>query len=227
MLFAQGVLKLINISAWIKDYKKALNLTFGNRVWFMGLQGSYARGEATIASDIDIVLILDKISADDIKIYNDMLDSLPNRNLVCGFLSGKEEILNWEPSDLFHLYYDTKPIIGNLDELLLKINAESIEKAIKIGVCNIYHGCVHNMLYTKDENILKSLYKSAVFVVQTICFKQTNKYISKQAELAKFVSENEKAIVETFIDLKANRKVEFKAMSELLFNWSKNWIDAL
>ena len=125
---------MINISAWIKDYTKALNLTFGNRVWFMGLQGSYARDEATNASDIDIVLILDKISADDIKIYNDMLDALPNRNLVCGFLSGKEEILNWEPSDLFHLYYDTKPIIGNLDELLLKINADSIEKAIKIGV---------------------------------------------------------------------------------------------
>ncbi len=218
---------MINISTWIKDYTKALNLTFGNRVWFMGLQGSYARDEATEASDIDIVLILDKISADDIKIYNDMLDTLPNRNLVCGFLCGKEEILNWEPSDLFHLYYDTKPLIGNLDELLLKINAESIEKAIKIGVCNIYHGCVHNMLYTKDENILKSLYKSAVFVVQTIYFKQTKNYIAKQSDLAKHVDENEKAIVETFIDLKANRKVEFEAMSELLFNWSKSWIDTL
>ena len=91
MLFTQGVLKLINISAWIKDYTKALNLTFGNRVWFMGLQGSYARDEATKASDIDIVLILDKISADDIKIYNDMLDSLPNRNLVWAFFPVKKK----------------------------------------------------------------------------------------------------------------------------------------
>ena len=62
----------------------------------MGLQGSYGRGEATEASDIDIVVILDKLSADDIQTYNSMLDTLPHRDLICGFLSGRDEIMNWE-----------------------------------------------------------------------------------------------------------------------------------
>jgi len=31
-----------------------LNETFANRVWFVGLQGSYARGEACDTSDIDV-----------------------------------------------------------------------------------------------------------------------------------------------------------------------------
>jgi hypothetical protein len=30
-----------------------------------------------------------------------MIDTLPNRELICGFLSGKDELINWEPSDLF------------------------------------------------------------------------------------------------------------------------------
>lgn len=47
-----------------------LNDTFGNRVWFVGLQGSYGRGEARDTSDIDVVVILDELSASDIGVYN-------------------------------------------------------------------------------------------------------------------------------------------------------------
>ena len=69
-------------------------------MWFIGLQGSYARGEATETSDIDVVFILDELRANDLKIYSDMLDALPNRELVCGFVSGKAELYGWESSDL-------------------------------------------------------------------------------------------------------------------------------
>ena len=153
-----------------------------------------------------------------------MLDSLPERELICGFLSGKNEILNWEPSDLFQFYYDTKPIKGSLDELLEKIDDSAIERAIKIGVCNIYHGCVHNMLYEKSEEILRGLYKAASFVVQAICFKENGKYIIRQKDLLEVVSEDEKRIVETFLYLKNGGTVDFDKMSENLFEWSKRSI---
>ena len=190
----------------------------------MGLQGSYGRGEATETSDIDTVVILDKLSSSDIKTYNEMLDTLPKRELICGFFSGKDEIANWEPSDLFQFYYDTKPIKGSLDELLERIDGSAINRAIKIGTCNIFHGCVHNMLYEKSEDILKGLYKSASFVVQAICFKESGKYITKQKDLLDNVSDDEKIIVETFIELKNGGRVEFDKMSEILFEWSKSHI---
>ena len=95
------VMNMIDITAWMHNFLQTLNETFGDRVWFVGLQGSYGRGEATEKSDIDTVVILDELSASDIKIYNDMLNTLPERKLLCGFLSGKAELLNWEPSDLF------------------------------------------------------------------------------------------------------------------------------
>ena len=215
---------MVDIKTWMDKFLLKLDETFGERVWFVGLQGSYCRGEATEKSDIDTVVILDELSALDIKIYNNMLDSLPERELICGFLSGKNEILNWEPSDLFQFYYDTKPIKGSLDELLEKIDDSAIERAIKIGVCNIFHGCVHNMLYEKSEEILRGLYKSASFVIQAICFKENGKYIILQKDLLEVVSEDEKRIVETFLYLKNDGTVEFDKMSENLFEWSKKRI---
>ena len=215
---------MIDITEWKRLFLQKLEETFGERVWFVGLQGSYSRGEETEKSDIDMVVILDEVTVSDIQIYNAMLDSLPHRELICGFLSGKKELLNWEPSDLFQFYYDTKPIKGSLDELLMRIDGEAVDRAIKIGACNIYHGCVHNMLYEKNEEILKGLYKAASFVVQAIYFKQTGTYIRHQSELSNAVSPEEKVIVDIFLSLKNGGTVDFSKMSEVLFEWAKKWI---
>ena len=215
---------MIDITAWMNDFLQKLNLTFENRVWFVGLQGSYGRGEARDTSDIDIVVILDELYAMDIQTYNDMLDTMSHRELICGFLSGKKEIINWESSDLFQFCHDTTPIKGSLDEVMALIDESAVNKAIKIGACNIFHGCVHNMLHEKSEDVLRGLYKSASFVVQAIAFKRTGKYIKHQSELRNIVSNDERVIVDTFLNLKNGGMVDFNLMSETLFDWSKKWI---
>ena len=212
---------MINITNWLDSFQLKLNEVFGNRVWFVGLQGSYGRGEATETSDIDVVVILDELSAADIEAYDAMLDTLNYRESVCGFLSGKNELLNWEPSDLFQFCYDTTQIKGSLDEVLSLVDEDAVSRAIKSGICNIYHGCVHNMLHEKSEDILRGLYKSASFVIQAIVFKQTGNYIKQQKELQLLASSNEKVIIDTFAYLKSGGKVDFIKMSESLFAWCK------
>lgn len=101
-----------SVDRWMKEYINEVEKRFFGRIWFLGLQGSYGRGEATDQSDIDVVLILDFVSAEDLDIYSKMLDTLPNRDKVCGFVSGKNELFSWEPSDLFQFYYDTAPHTG-------------------------------------------------------------------------------------------------------------------
>ncbi len=195
---------MIDMDAWLKNFLQTLNETFANRVWFVGLQGSYGRGEATETSDIDIVVILDELSALDIQTYNNMLDTLSHRELICGFLSGKKEILNWEPADLFQFCHDTTPIKGSLGEVLAVVDSNAVNRAIKIGACNVYHGCVHNMLHEKSEDILKGLYKSASFVVQAIAFKETENYIKHLSELRNVVTHEERTIIEIFLNLNRN-----------------------
>ena len=215
---------MIDITTWMQNFLQTLNETFRERVWFVGLQGSYARGEATETSDIDIVVILNELSALDIQIYNTMLDTLSNRELICGFLSGKEELMNWEPSDLFQFCHDTTPIKGSLDEVMAVVDESAVNRAIKIGVCNIFHGCVHNMLHEKSEDILRGLYKSASFVVQAIVFKQTGNYIKHQEELLTVATPNEQAIINTFLSLKKGSTVDFIPMPDALFVWAKQLI---
>ena len=215
---------MIDITLWLEVFLQKLNSTFAQRVWFVGLQGSYAREEADESSDIDLVVILDKVAPCDVALYGQMLDTLPHRDKLCGFFSGKQELVNWDVSDLFQFYYDTKPIQGSLGELLPLLDRDAVDRAIKLGACNIYHGCVHNMLHEKSNEILRGLYKSACFTVQAICFRQTGKFVSRHILLADSVAPEEAAIVDTFINMKAGKMTDFREASESLLCWTSKHI---
>lgn len=213
---------MIDLQHWLKQFTDELEKTFRERIWFVGLQGSYGRGEATEQSDIDVVVILDMLSVEDIKAYEMMLSKLPHRDLICGFVSGKDELMNWDTADLFQFYYDTTPIIGTLDELLPLIGSDAVRRAIKIGAGNLYHGCVHNMLHERSEDILKGLYKSAVFTVQAIYFLQSGNYIKQKSELVKLVKPAEAQILMNAEKIRNGISVDFEEMSETLFEWAKS-----
>ena len=211
---------MIDMKDWTEQFLTSLDACFGARVWFVGLQGSRGRGEAAEASDIDMVVILDELRAADITAYSAMLDRLPHRELSCGFLGGREEISRWEPSDLFQLYFDTTPIRGSLDALLPLLDDSAVERAIRIGACNIYHGCVHNMVHGKSDEVLRGLYKGASFVAQAIGYRQTGHYYRHQRDLREILSTNDQQVVDTFLKLKNGGAVDFDAMSRTLFEWA-------
>ena len=215
---------MVEIQPWMEQYLNALDNTFGQRIQFVGLQGSYGRGEATETSDIDVVLILDQVTGADIRVYGEMLDTLPQRDKICGFVSGKTEIMAWEASDLFQFYHDTTPARGSLDELLPLLDADAVNRAIKIGACNIYHGCVHNMLHEKSTEILQGLYKAAAYVVQAIYYQQTGCYIRQQEVLMGKVAPEEREILAGNARMKSGKECPFQQLSEQLHVWAAHWI---
>lgn len=212
---------MLDLEPWLERFAQSLRKTFGERVWFAGLQGSYARGEATDSSDIDLVVIPDALTAEDIASYGAMLDSLDHRELVCGFLSGKEELLHWEPSELFQFCRDTKPIIGSLDDVLALVKPGDIDRAILTGACGVYHACVHNMLYEKDEGILRNLYKTATFSIRATTYRRTGIYCSRLDELLQHASAADKEIVQSYLVMKNGTPVDFSSASRQLFAWAK------
>ena len=216
---------MVNIDLWLTEFQTGLDETFANRIYFLGLQGSYARGEATASSDLDVVVIFDELTPADLQAYGAMLDTLPHREKICGFVSGRRELESWDSADLFQFYHDTLPIRGSLDSLLPKLDAAAVNRAISMGVCGIYHGCVHNLLHGKDEEVLRGLYKSASFVAQAICYRETGRYIRRQSELRELLSGDDRRIVDTFLHLKSGGAVDFTGMSDLLFHWAKHWIE--
>ena len=53
---------MFDINTWLNIVIKKLQNEFEQRLLFVGLQGSYNRGEATQNSDIDLVVILENLS---------------------------------------------------------------------------------------------------------------------------------------------------------------------
>lgn len=128
-----------------------------------------------------------------------------------------------EASDLFQFYYDPTPIKGTLDTLLEKIDKQAVKRAIRIGVCTIYYVRVHNFIHEKSKDILRSLYKSTVFVLQAIWFLETGTYIKLRIELQKAINPPS-AVLTTAHELKSGASIQFEEMSEILLHWTKTVI---
>ncbi len=208
---------------WLENLVEEIKKGFENRIEFIGLQGSHGRGEASEESDIDIVIILDKVEIEDLKKYDEIISKMEDREKICGFISGKEELLSWEKADVFQFYYDTEPLVGNMDFLLTTIKKNDVRRAILVGSCNIYHMCGHNILHEKDLEILLSLSKAAFFVLQAKYYYETGRYIKKKADLLPKLSEQDRKILKMYMDIKKIENIteeQFLNYSAELFNWS-------
>ena len=68
---------MMEIENWMKQYCGAVRAAFGDRVRYIGLQGSRGRGEAGPDSDIDVVCILDSCSLQDLETYQAASSAVP------------------------------------------------------------------------------------------------------------------------------------------------------
>ncbi len=218
------------IEDWIDELVLKIKKEYGDRVTFIGLQGSYRRKEASDSSDIDIVVILNELTMQDLKKYREIISQMPYKEKACGFISGQSEILAWEKSDLFQLYYDTQPIYGSIDYLLPLIDKADVKCAIRIGACNLYHACCHNYIYKNSAEVLSALYKSAFFILQAKYFDETNQYISSKTELVNHLDGMDKEILNICIDrikLTAMDEADLALYYDQIISWSSNLITGM
>ena len=186
----------MDINIFMGSFKENLLRLFGDNLLFLGLQGSYGRGEAKETSDIDPVIILQQCGKDDILRYRAYIDTLPEKDILCGFISSIDELRAWESADRAQLILDTKPVYRDLAELCPRITSDDIRRAVQQGACAIYHASSHNILHARDWSVLPELYKSTRFTIRMKHYLQTGVYVSAFRELTAVVDEEEKAILE-------------------------------
>lgn len=209
---------MLNLQLWLTRFVEAVQSEFDGRIACIGLQGSRARGEATPQSDIDTVVILDKLSYADLQRYRQLLAKLERRELICGFISGRDELYHWSRSELFQFYHDTRPMMGSLDFIAPLISETDIRRAIHEGACGIYHACAHNALHERDIQALKALFKSAFFVLQARHYLAAGVYLSRREELLPALDGLDREILDAGMHpLGADALDE---LSEKLFRWS-------
>ncbi|MFQ8638205.1 MAG: nucleotidyltransferase domain-containing protein [Acutalibacteraceae bacterium] len=210
----------MDMQVWMKEFQEAVRAAFGERVVCIGLQGSRGRGEASVTSDIDAAVIFDRLCPDDLRRYDRAVSALPHRALLCGFVAGRAELERWDDADLFQFWFDTTPVYGSLDFLRPRITEAAAQRAVRMGACNLYHACAHNMLHEKSPEVLGALLKSAVFTVQAKHCCAHGAYIRQHRALCRAVSGADREIVETALAAKAGTALDFEKTSDLLFTWA-------
>lgn len=215
-----------DIAAWKDAYQSAVTEAFGERIVCAGLHGSRARNEARVDSDIDTVLILDQLTGDDLSAYRRLIQSLPEIALVCGFVSGRNELLHWDAGELVSFYFDTEPLIGNLDFVRPAVTPQAARRAVHTGACGIYHACCHSSVFGDESTNLTDLYKAAFFVLRAKHYSKTGTFIKRGADLLPLLSPYDQAILQTHL---AAKPQDFDSAgtfngAEALRAWSGNLI---
>ena len=82
---------MFNIEDYLCKLSHLLTHKFHSRLLYIGLQGSYLRGEATEDSDIDIMIVIDDLSVTDLDHYRAIIQSLGNYDKSCGFICSKKD----------------------------------------------------------------------------------------------------------------------------------------
>lgn len=214
------------MNKWLQQFKEKLLNEFGETIQFIGLQGSRARNEATENSDIDVVVIFDKLTMDKLKRYEVVVQTMPDRHLLCGFVGGVDDLDAWDKADLFTFVYDTKTVYGHLSISKTDITTEHVQKFVRSTAGNIYHMTLHNYLHGKSSEMIYGLFKNLRFAVQGKVFLQRNEFIAQLNELPAVTSGYDTVVIERLISLKNNAKVDLDRDTELLLAWSKETLAA-
>ena len=80
---------MLDAQTCMNDLAQRLRAAFGGRLIYLGLQGSYARGEADGQSDLDVMCVLEGLSTADLDAYGRIIRELrEQRGLTQEVLSG-------------------------------------------------------------------------------------------------------------------------------------------
>ena len=144
---------MLDIEDYLAQMIHSLRQSFGERLLYVGLQGSYFRGEADAESDIDIMVVLDVLRIPDMDAYRAIIRSLGHADRACGFICGRAELAAWNPCEIWQLVHDTRDCFGTLAALVPAYTAEDIRNQVKIGIGNLYHELCHRYIHSAVDNL--------------------------------------------------------------------------
>lgn len=218
-------MKMIDADKWLSELVSKLREAFGERLLFVGLQGSYGRGEATENSDLDAVVILETLGINELETYRDVVSSMPDADKACGFVSGRAELAAWPKHEIFQISRETVPLFGNFDELLPSVERGDIAESARIGASAMYHALCHTYIHGDSDARIAAIcgaYKGSFFILQLLHYLRTGYYPLSKKELLPLLDGDERKILETCIALKDGSplsEASEKGHFDLLIRW--------
>ena len=157
---------MFDVQSYLERLTALLREAYGERLVYVGLQGSDPRGEATEESDIDVMAVVDDLSPSDLDAYRRAIYSLEEPEKSCGFIATRaESLMHWNPLEIAHLAHTTRDYYGALSALLPAYTESDVRNFVRVSVGNLYHEPCHRYIHSGRERSaerLPGVYKGGV-----------------------------------------------------------------
>ena len=213
------------VDEYLQKLIGACNNAFGDRLVYVGLQGSYMRGEATDKSDIDVMIVLDGFSAADMDVYREILKEIGEYEKSCGFICGRNEMMRWNPLEVCQLSHTTKDLFGELKDFLPPATREDEINYVKLSLGNLYHELCHRYIHAdREKNIaaFRGTCKGFFFLIQNLHFLESGSFAVTKRELKEQVSEEDRAVLET---AELPDGFDYESAFRRVFRWCQSAFD--
>lgn len=211
----------MDIDTWMNDLIDQLKTEFKERLVLVGLQGSRARGEQREDSDIDIVVVIEDLNADDLVSYRSIVQRMPHAELTCGFIGSPDALAAWPRHDVFNLVNDTDIRYGSFDFMDAEFPAEEAKLAADACASEIYHALCHTAVFEPNmlPDLLQGCLKSVFFGIRAKHFAQTGEFVNSRAQLLNLANSDEKKLLQAY---DGNVQMDDQELARRLFQWSNN-----
>lgn len=221
---------MVLIEDYLSQLKNLLLRQYGERLVYMGLQGSYLRGEANEQSDIDVMVVIDRLSVSDLDQYRAIIGSLEEPEKSCGFICSKTDLANWNPLEISQLLHGTKDYYGALDRLVPAYTQKDLLNFVKLSLNNLYHELCHRYIHAdrgKNAAALPGTCKGVFFILQNLYNLRHGEYIPTKARLLTQLSGKDRAVLERSMQLGKGISCDFSESFSLLFSWCQETLQSL
>ena len=221
---------MIHVESYLSQLIEKMQQQFGSRLLYVGLQGSYLRGEATDNSDLDMMIVLDGLALSDLAAYRLILQSMGHFDKSCGFICSKEDLANWNPLEICHLLNSTKDYYGTLRPLVPSYTSEDVGNFVKLSLNNLYHELCHRAVHGQPNNTaaaLPGMYKGTFFILQNLHYLKSGTFLPSKAQLLEALKGSDRAVLQHAMELSEGMKYDADKSFALLFDWCQQTMAAL
>ena len=212
----------MDIQAYLSRLIGGLTHTFGDRLLYVGLQGSYLRGEATETSDIDVMVIFDEVDAPTLDTYRELLISVGDYDRSCGFVCSSADMAAWNTPEVCHLLHTTRDLYGRLADFTPAYSREDVIQYVKVSVGNLYHELCHRYIHASREtnqSHLAMTCKSVFFILQNIHYLKTGSFVATKKELLEALEGDDREILSLSLRLSEGEFPDFDNAFAGLLRW--------
>ena len=189
---------MTDIGKYLEELTAECRKAFADRLLYIGLQGSYLRGEASERSDIDIMHILDRLTPEDMDEYRLILKRIGQSERSCGFICGRDEMLRWNPLEICQLRHTTGDVFGRLEEYLPEASRGDELNYVKLSLGNLYHELCHRYIHAdraRNVSRFRGTCKNLFFLIQNLHFLESGVFAKTKGELKKRVSPEDREML--------------------------------